>query len=747
MPNLTELKFPSRAQRRQLMEQLKALQNDPQTAASEEFRKYVESFTALDAKMNTLYEPDENGLPKLLEEEDAKELCRLLTETGTAGENFLAYSKLQGQDLTQGTPAMVDKLQSLLARDFEALNTYDPAVKTTLPELQEKGRTRTVDLRGRKLGSMGNKQNSRIPMTLVNAKGEKRKGVFTKAVRTNILPAYREAVERAKAKCGNNEAAKQKLDDFLNAYRSINVGMKMANGRKLKASDPDELFFGLLMRNLFIDLGKKPITLADLQMEMANAGIDIKDIPEEAMATFAADLTKLKDDPSNEINGYNLGLKDGTRMDTRNSAMSTMAGLLGIPHLVAKAEPMKFIAENGKEYEGTFMDFAKGYDVMKNLNLLKHVAPEPYGKGENRGRLFRQIADLQVLDYLCMNVDRHVGNLIYQIDKEGHLTGIQAIDNDSSFGPLTLSKTRTKGLRVISTEMKKTIFDLKPEMLRFALRGQGLSEEEIEAAIQRHRMLKAAVEKGEIREMNEQQMALTYFGNLRSDFENVENQFNQIDKLFVGYGRLARNGKPFTPIPDLQEPEFKEVETTDRRRTIAGLTDSMNKVARLVQNEETGFNADKLTVFYRGGSDEFTHMLDAAKQTKTLMDTVNANQELDKSRMIDEAESIDTLIRVNESFDEVEKKSLAYLQHKIDERHDPNLKSIDQLTGRNEYEQKRIDYAKSLLKAVNQYRTTLSAPGTEEEKAALEANQDRRELEQRRKDAQEKEQPVNNILI
>ena len=99
--------------------------------------------------MNALYEPDENGLPKL---------------------------------------------QSLLARDFEALNTYDPATKTTLPELQEKGRTRTIDLRERKLGAMGNKQNSRIPMTVINAKGEKRKGVFTKAVRTNILQPYREAV-------------------------------------------------------------------------------------------------------------------------------------------------------------------------------------------------------------------------------------------------------------------------------------------------------------------------------------------------------------------------------------------------------------------------------------------------------------------------------------------------------------------------------------------------------------------------
>lgn len=61
MPNLTELKFPSRAQRRQLMEQLKALQSDPQVAASEEFRKYVENFTALDAMLGDIQEHNDEA--------------------------------------------------------------------------------------------------------------------------------------------------------------------------------------------------------------------------------------------------------------------------------------------------------------------------------------------------------------------------------------------------------------------------------------------------------------------------------------------------------------------------------------------------------------------------------------------------------------------------------------------------------------------------------------------------------------
>ena len=43
------------------------------------------------------------------------------------------------------------------------------------------------------------------------------------------------------------------------------------------------------------------------------------------------------------------------------------------------------------------------------------------------------LADMQVLDYLCGNVDRHGANLVYQLDDNGKIIGIQGIDNDSSF--------------------------------------------------------------------------------------------------------------------------------------------------------------------------------------------------------------------------------------------------------------------------------------------------------------------------
>ncbi len=42
-----------------------------------------------------------------------------------------------------------------------------------------------------------------------------------------------------------------------------------------------------------------------------------------------------------------------------------------------------------------------------------------------------QITDIQVLDFICGNTDRHFGNLMYGFDKNGKLM-LQAFDNDTS---------------------------------------------------------------------------------------------------------------------------------------------------------------------------------------------------------------------------------------------------------------------------------------------------------------------------
>jgi hypothetical protein len=101
-----------------------------------------------------------------------------------AGEAYRAEAKQaagQEQELKQGLPGLVGKLQGVLSHDYAAIQGYDPASKLSLPELMEKSRCKTIQLGTTQINSMGGAQSSRIPMSLVNEKGEKRQGSPTKA--------------------------------------------------------------------------------------------------------------------------------------------------------------------------------------------------------------------------------------------------------------------------------------------------------------------------------------------------------------------------------------------------------------------------------------------------------------------------------------------------------------------------------------------------------------------------------------
>lgn len=78
-------------------------------------------------------------------------------------------------------------------------------------------------------------------------------------------------------------------------------------------------------------------------------------------------------------------------------------------------------------------DLVKAYDTM-----LDEDDPMKDSKG-----CFKQIADLQALDFLCGNVDRHDGNFSFQISKDRppRVLGIKGFDNDTSFGDLIPTRT------------------------------------------------------------------------------------------------------------------------------------------------------------------------------------------------------------------------------------------------------------------------------------------------------------------
>lgn len=220
--------------------------------------------------------------------------------------------------------------------------------------------------------------------------------------------------------------------------------------------------------------GVKNLSLDQTKTVLRKGGVDVDKVPKAALKVMQQGLTKIKNNIGLDINAERLEIADRARIDNRNVAMSAVAGLLGCSKLVARSDNMRFIGEDGKVTEGTFMDYAQGTDLAKKPQLFQHVAINPFQNEENRKKVFKEIADAQVLDYLCMNVDRHQGNMTYDIDEDGQIRGVQLFDNDSSFGLRKRSKKDVQKLKVISESMARRVENLTPQELKFALRGRGL---------------------------------------------------------------------------------------------------------------------------------------------------------------------------------------------------------------------------------------------------------------------------------
>ena len=123
--------------------------------------------------------------------------------------------------------------------------------------------------------------------------------------------------------------------------------------------------------------------------------------------------------------------------------------------------------------------------------------------------------NLQVLDYICGNIDRHPGNILYQFgeDKNGKavLKGICGIDNDTSFGIRTFTEnkgikdiTSLPSIKNISRSCYETLLNFPVDALRVVLADK-LTKEELDAVCQRAELLKQrvqALEKGEEKNLN-----------------------------------------------------------------------------------------------------------------------------------------------------------------------------------------------------------------------------------------------------
>ena len=476
---------------------LSQLQNEEEKKL---FQPFFAAVKAADEAMSLLSRRDQYGRIPLLNAVKKAELLRLYEALGIEAEALVA-----NKEIPERRKDMVKKLAALGSVDYRTLHNYDPAKPRSVPELLDEARTLTVDIRSAELplkDAMGDAQNKRQPLTFLDDKGREITGLFTpKKVADSWdlidrILQYRVRNGDVPIHCRQYFNTFMKKLDTEEGARVLGLPKNADRKSKLEA-----LYVRLLASRSEGREDEARKVIAEL-FSTPERTVTAEQLKGEINDRTATHLLAAVAQPGTQILNNNMIAKihDRARMDSRNAAMSAVAELLNVPDLLAKSVPMKLIDRNGRQIEGTFMMEAKGVDINNirnedkdhDINSLKDLD----------GRALKSIADLQVLDFICGNIDRHAGNVAYIFDKGGKFVGVQGFDNDTAFGTLipkmgdfVAHLTLPENMLGISETMYERICQLTPEMLKFTLRSFDLTEEELDAAVKRMQIIKEAAEK------------------------------------------------------------------------------------------------------------------------------------------------------------------------------------------------------------------------------------------------------------
>ena len=242
------------------------------------------------------------------------------------------------------------------------------------------------------------------------------------------------------------------------------------------------------------------------------------------------------------VNGLQLGA--GKRIELRNVAMSDVGDILGVSDdVLARSRPAQMMS-GGDIIDGVIMDKAEGVDFqgLKGNHPVCRIREDKIDDVYNTESGLKSIADLQILDYVCLNIDRHPGNMTYRFKDldtdDPKFLGVTGIDNDASFGAVIPDPAQSTNklpplnkIKVISEEMAEKLQDKNAaENIRKKMAENGLSEEEIQAAIGRMEQVREKIQSGDIRVVK------------KGEWTKGENSLSELSKTRDSLFSTVRNG-------------------------------------------------------------------------------------------------------------------------------------------------------------------------------------------------------------
>ena len=275
------------------------------------------------------------------------------------------------------------------------------------------------------------------------------------------------------------------------------------------------------------------------------------------------DMGKVSEIHAKKAECETLGINAHGKEDMRSSAVSMLAGVLGVESAVCKSRNMN-IKLGKKTVRGTFTEDHKGilYDESSvDRPELAEITAESLEKSPE---LIKSVANLQIMDYLTGKTGRDKDSLSIIVgdvrESDGStkkkVIGVQGIHNENCFGANIKGRSdeMTGGVnledcRIIPKETADRISNLSNEAFGAMLMGYGLSKAEVVAATGRLNTLKNTIasarqagaenNRGGIRIVSEEEMKnlsfrddlvgmpngnhSNYFGKLYNRFSSVTN--------------------------------------------------------------------------------------------------------------------------------------------------------------------------------------------------------------------------------
>lgn len=461
---------------------------DAKEAANGPYGEVLKKLKTLVSKTEELYTPDPSGQFKKMDEKEYHDMIEAYQEVQQECKNYGAnWSKMN--DFEKSRYNIVKRLNHYINTDLNFLTDLDVKNLPSLSDAVKEARSKKVYLPEKAITKVGAAQSCRIPMKTADGK----KGYFTAKTEKDRDAGWKEILDNCQEyfpskywKRLQEIKTNEKIRDNYIMYFPF---YKRTKYEKKDLEEDRKYLIKLILPEADLKKEEKSLNIA-MQKMLENSYNWAKD---NSMLTVA-------------------GVPNKRRLDQRNSAMYRMAELIGSPELVAKAVPMTVVI-GGKEVKGTFMENVEGFDCI-NYKSKSENRRLPYTREAFMNpKALKQMGELQVIDYLCGNTDRHSGNMIYQFqkDEEGKLllSQIVGIDNDCSFGKENKEKyigvklANIDKMHYISDKHASRILNMTPDAIKLTLADHEFTKEEMDAACTRLTNLQTAIREKKVEVMKD----------------------------------------------------------------------------------------------------------------------------------------------------------------------------------------------------------------------------------------------------